>query len=147
MLDILQPQNTYIRLYESNWITAIRNLIHHPFLYIKFKKYIYFSPLPYSEYADYMNKAIYTLDFSHPKQSGITMRCYEAASCKTKIVTNNESILENSFFLAGTVIYIDIKRNYSEKEKQTLRKNFLNVSYPENFHSRSISDFVEDLLK
>lgn len=147
VLDILQPQNPYIKLYESNWATAIRNFFHHPFLYIKFRKYIHFKPMPYAEYTDYMNKSVYTLDFAHPKQSGITMRCYEAAYCNTKIVTNNKNILKNKYFPNESVINIDIKKHYSENEKQIIKSLFMDTSYPEYSQNRNINDFVQDLLK
>lgn len=146
-ITILNPQNAYIWLYESNRITAIKNFMHSPILYMKYSKYIHLTPMTYDKYSDYMRQSIFTLDYSHPKQSGITMRCFEALSCKTKIITNNTNVLNDGLFDDSTIICLEINKQYSLEHMENIKKQFKDISYTKNWQSRSINDFVNDLLK
>ena len=103
--------------------------------------------MTYDKYSDYMRQSIFTLDYSHPKQSGITMRCFEALSCKTKIITNNTNVLNDGLFDDSTIICLEINKQYSLEHMENIKKQFKDISYTKNWQSRSINDFVNDLLK
>lgn len=145
-LNILTPITPYIYLFESNWATAMSNFARHPFLYFKFYKFIHFKPLPYSDYSTLMFKSKYTLDYAHPKQSGITMRCFEAANCGTMIVTNNSNVTKNKYFYNDSIICLDLNKTYSEQEKKDIQSKFLETSYSSDIYKRTIIDFVKDLI-
>ena len=132
-----------IFIYEKNIITFIKNFIAHPLLMFKWRKYISFKPLDYSSYLDMINRSIYTLDYAHPKQTGTTIRCFEALACKTKIISNNKYILTNPAFNKNNVIIHPLKGNVEElyhimKEKSKIKSEF---------KSRSIDEFVDELLQ
>lgn len=147
ILSLLSPKHSYIYLLESNMATMALNFLMHPSEYIKLWRYIHFKPLFYEEYVDVLRRSKFTLDFAHPKQSGITMRCFEAASCKTKIITNNQNIYRNEHFANDTVIYIDADKKYTEEEIQNIKQKFLLSTHSINLYHRTINDFIMELLK
>jgi len=132
-----------IFIYERNILTFIKNFISHPRLMIKWRKFISFKPLDYPSYLDMINRSVYTLDFAHPKQTGTTIRCFEAMACKTKIISNNKYILTNPVFNETNTIIHPLNGNVDElfrlmKEKRDTKGGF---------ESRSIDQFVDDLLR
>ena len=132
-----------IFIYERNIITFIKNFITHPLLIFKWRKYISFKPLDYSSYLDMINRSIYTLDYAHPKQTGTTIRCFEALACKTKIISNNKYILTNPAFNTNNVIIHPLNGNVEELYQLMKAKSKINSE----FKSRSIDDFVDELLR
>jgi spore maturation protein CgeB len=81
------------------------------------------------------------LDLAHPKQSGTTIRCFEALSCGTKIITNNKFVTKNPFFDNYNTIFYDLKT-------LNLLSNYNNIkdNKPKKIH-RTIQDFMSELLK
>jgi hypothetical protein len=146
-LDQISPLFTKIKseifIYERNIITFIKNFIAHPLLMFKWRKYISFKPLDYSSYLDMINRSIYTLDYAHPKQTGTTIRCFEALACKTKIISNNKYILANPAFNTNNVIIHPLNGNVEELYQLMKAKSKINSE----FKSRSIDDFVDELLR
>jgi len=132
-----------IFIYEKNIITFIRNFIAHPLLIFKWRKYISFKPLDYSSYLDMINRSIYTLDYAHPKQTGTTIRCFEALACKTKIISNNKYILTNPAFNKNNVIIHPQYGDLEELYQLMKAKSKINSE----FKSRSIEEFVDELLR
>ena len=110
---------------------------------LKWRKYISFKPLDYSCYIDIINRSIYTLDFAHPKQTGTTIRCFEALACKSKIITNNKNIFTNPAFNEKNVIIFPLKGNVEKLYEVMKEKKRLMCE----FKARSINDFVDDILK
>lgn len=104
---------------------------------------IHFKTLSYDEYINVLNQSDFTIDYAHPKQTGITIRCFEAASCRTKIITNNSFVFNNSNFnLTNTIVFnqytnMDDFRNNFKRVKNKLPK----------LYNRSIGDFMTELLK
>lgn len=142
VLDIIKTKNLFIYIYEKNLFTFLLNFINNPFLYLKYKKFIYFKPLNYKKYIDVLIKSNFTIDYAHPKQSGITIRCFEALSTQTKIITNNTYVKRNSLFNDNNTIIFHGNGNSS-----TLKYNYERI-----FNSkikkcqRTINDFINDLI-
>jgi methylphosphotriester-DNA--protein-cysteine methyltransferase len=111
-------------------------------LYLKYSKYISFKSLNYQEYIRVLHVSNFTIDYAHPKQSGMTMRCLEALSTQTKVISNNPFLMRNSNFSEKNAIIFD-----GTKENDDVKKQFdqmCNLT-PGKSH-RKISDFINDLL-
>lgn len=142
ILSTIKDKNIYIYIYESNKISLLLNFFKNPFLYLKYWKHIFLKPLKYEEFVNVLETSDFTLDYAHPKQSGITIRCFEALETGTKIISNNEFILKNSNFSSDNVILFKSNTDrFCLKEKYDQMKNKL----PEK-RSRTIDNFIEELL-
>ena len=132
-----------IFIYEKNIITFLTNFMAHPILMVKWRKHFSFKALDYSSYIDMINRSVYTLDFAHPKQSGTTIRCFEALQCGTKIISNNKYILRNPAFNKNNVIIHPLNGNVEELYHFMQQKSKIKSK----FKSRSINEFVDELLQ
>ena len=110
---------------------------------VKWRKHFSFKALDYSSYIDMINRSVYTLDFAHPKQSGTTIRCFEALQCGTKIISNNKYILRNPAFNKNNVIIHPLNGNVEELYHFMQQKSKIKSK----FKSRSINEFVDELLQ
>lgn len=142
VLTILKPQTSYIYIYEHSLITFLYNFIRCPKLYLKYRRHIHFKALKYDEYSSAIMKSEFTVDFAHYTQTGITMRCFEAASLQTKLITNNPFIVKSDHFSASDYLLFQIKEDASvlydaytrtKKEKMTAK-------------TRGIDRFLEELI-
>ena len=142
VLSILRPSHAFVYLYESNIVTMLLNMVKHPIEYLKLHRFIHFKTLAYRNYVEVLTNSAITLDFAHPKQSGITMRCFEAESCGCKVITNNSETIKR-FSPDSVLIYRG--KNDSAETFVTNYKKLLNS--PMAIKRRTIMDFVNDLIK
>jgi|TARA_B110000091_G_C13809164_1_gene474072 hypothetical protein len=139
----LNEKSTFVYIYEKNIISFAVNFFKNPVLYIKYRKMIHFKTLSYDEYINVLNQSDFTIDYAHPKQTGITIRCFEASSCRTKTITNNAFVLNNSNFNSTNTIVFNQHTNMDDFKNNYKRiKNILPKLY-----NRSIGDFMTELLK
>ena len=143
VLSALQPERSYIYLHESNCVTMILNFLRHPVAYLKLRKYIHFKPLSYTGYIEVLRRSEFTLDFAHPRQSGITMRCFEAVSCGTKIITNNKHVFNSSCFnRENTIVAVGFK-DIGGKIIQEYRKLLGSHTV---ISQRNTTDFIKEII-
>ncbi len=142
VLNVIPTRNTFIYILELNMFTFILNFFRNPRLYIKYRTHIHFNPLPYAQYVAVLRDSNFTLDYAHPKQSGITIRCFEALSTQTKIITNNRSVKCNPFIGTENAIIIDGGMSPTEVRKQF---ESIKTETPTK-HRRTVTDFLRDLL-
>ena len=143
VLRIIKPKKLFIYIYEKNIFTFLINFINSPLLYLKYLRYIKFKPLSYEEYINALIKSNFTIDFAHPKQSGITIRCFEALSTQTKIITNNSFVERNkNFNNQNTIIFNSNDNGISLKEQYDSKLNIEIKKY-----KRTIYDFIKDLIQ
>ena len=139
----LNEKSTFVYIYEKNIVSFAVNFFKNPVLYIKYRKMIHFKTLSYDEYINVLNQSDFTIDYAHPKQTGITIRCFEASSCRTKTITNNAFVLNNSNFNSTNTIVFNQHTNMDDFKNNYKRiKNILPKLY-----NRSIGDFMTELLK
>jgi hypothetical protein len=143
VLNIINPKKFFIYIYEKNIFTFLINFINSPILYLKYMKHIKFKPLSYEDYIDVLNKSTFTIDFAHPKQSGITIRCFEALSTQTKIITNNLFVKKNKHFNNQNTIIYSSKNN--KKNLKTQYTSMFNNKIKK--YKRTIYDFIKDLVE
>ena len=143
VLSALPDSKKYIYIWEKNFVTFTQNFFKSPRLYFKYRKYIYFKSLSYEKYITILNNSNFVIDFAHPYQSGNTIRCYEAQSCGTKIITNNPSVFKDKHFNSENNILLREK-----SEIPTLLEKYYAIknTVPEKYN-RSINVFVNDLLE
>jgi len=139
----LPVSRKFIYVYEQNILTFLKNFIRNPILYIRYRKYISFKSLPYDDYARVLLQSNFTIDFAHPWQTGITIRCFEALGSATKIITNNPFISQYEHFNNSNSIVFD-----SSSDPNILKSHFSKITdqTPTRYH-RKIDSFIEDLLR
>lgn len=54
--------------------------------------------IPYNENIEILKNSNVVLDLKYKDQSGLTLRCYEAIATETKIITDNEDIVNYDFY-------------------------------------------------
>lgn len=143
VISALPNSEKLIYIYEQNVATFFHNFLRNPLLYFKYWKFIHFKPLSYKKYVDILNNSNFVIDFAHPDQSGITIRCYEAQSCGAKIITNNPFVFRDKHFNSKNTILLKEK---SEIPTMVKRYHEIKNFSPEKYN-RSINDFVNDLLE
>ncbi len=123
--------NIFFYKYMSNiFLYIYQKLTNSNFKYIKLKE-VSFKKLSYNNILLLYKQSKCVLDIQTPKQTGYTSRLGEIIYLKTKLITNNESIIHDKIFRYGNV-YI-----YSN-DKIDLDIGFINKPY-KNVHD-SITD-------
>ncbi len=142
ILKILNPKDVYIYIYELNKFTLLANFIKNPSLYIKYRKFIFHKPLDYKSYTDAIKYSMFTIDYAHTDQTGITMRCYEASKMRTRIITNNYYLKRSEYFDPSNSIIYSLQDNPEEllADYEECRNSKMFIK------NREISKFIDELL-
>jgi hypothetical protein len=130
-----------VYIFEKNILTLFGNILQHPFLIFKWRKHIYFKTSQ-AEFFKIMSTSKFTIDYVPSSQSGVTMRCFQAAACGTRVITNNNYVKETSS-LNGDNFFI-----YKLGEDTNALASFVeNNLFKQPLSSyRGIGSFVDDLL-
>lgn len=135
----IKNEDIYIYIFEQNWMFKIINFLKSPFLYYKYKKFIFNNSLEYNKYLKIIKSSIYTLDYAHPKQTGLTMRCFDALNMNTSLITNNLFIQSSPNFINSKPIVFNMKTGMHIGE----------IDFSENLSTgkkRTLNNFFDDLL-
>lgn len=107
-----------------------------------FKK-LSFKGLSLDQVIDFYKRSNVILDISHPGQSGLTMRTFEAIGAGKKLITTNSNIKEYPFYNPNNIFLID-------RENIQLNKDFFLNSYePINqdlYEKCSLDGWIEDIF-
>lgn len=133
---------SFVFLFESNLLSFALGLLRHPLLYLRLRRYISFKPLSYSHAMAAIGASRVTLDYSHPRQSGITVRCFEAQSLDVAILTNNRAAVDCGLFAPGSIAYLP--RETSPAIITTLLAEL--DGKRQQRCKRTLDDFLDDLL-
>lgn len=142
VVNILKPKRFYIQLYENNIFDLILNLTKNPRLYLKYLKYIKFRPLSYIDYLHAIKSAEFTIDYANNGQTGITMRCYESVSLKTKIISNNNYLKRSAYFNDTNAVVF----HPSDTAEKLILDYTVCKKTPYVAKIRDIDSFVTDLI-
>lgn len=142
VLAALPCISQYIFLYESSYITLILGFLKTPRLYAKYWRYISFSPLSYEQAMKALGQSRMTLDYAHPLQSGITVRCFEAQSLGVRLITNNQQVQDSGTFDRESVVSFPIDGN-TKKLKEEFEKAMSNKI---SGRIRTLSNFLDELI-
>ena len=143
VLSVFPTSRRFVYIYEHNVFSAVLNILKNPLLYWKYRKEIHFTSLPYADYFDVLRTSELTVDYAHPKQSGITIRCFEAASAGTRIITNNIFTLRHPYFDDENTLVFGIDEDPVKLADRLDRIHRV----PSGVRNRLIGDFIDDLLK
>jgi hypothetical protein len=143
VVSIFPSHQVFIYIFEGNYLSFIGNMIRSPFLTLKYFKHIHFEPLSHADYAAILQTSEFTLDFAHPRQHGITMRCFEAASTGTRVITNNKNINKSCIF-EDSMFVVHSFGSCLESLSNTLH---VVMPKPRIYNDRSAEDFVRNLLE
>ena len=96
-LDI-DPSDAFVYIFEQDIRSLALNFLKQPRLYWRWRKSIHRTPLPYDDYRRVLATSDFTIDYAHPKQSGLTMRSFEALANGAKLITNNPNVRASKHF-------------------------------------------------
>lgn len=132
-----------IYIFEPNWLSAVLGALKNPLLYIKYWRHIHFKPMPYEKFLEVLGKSRVTVDYAHPSQTGITIRCFEASSLGVSIITNNPHVVEHPFFQQNSVAHVPFNANPSNIV------NSINglLAHPMRVSVRGVDQFLHELLE
>jgi len=81
-----------------------------------------FSPLDKAKIKDVFDHSLCILDIEHPKQSGLTIRTFEALGAGKKLITTNQSIKDCDFYNDKNILVVD-------RASPRIPDNFLKTPY------------------
>ncbi len=142
VMRAVQPRQYFIHIFESSALTAVFNFLRHPRLYIKYLPHISRKSLPYEEYSEILAASQLTVDYAHPSQTGITIRCFEAINVGTRIITNNASTLQCPLFAKNSVVVLSLSDDLNGFAARLADAQQAEV-VPKR---RSVEDFLLELL-
>lgn len=142
VLSALPHGEKRIYIFESSLITLVFNAIKNPLLYWRYRGAIHTTSLPYPEYVSILADSVFTLDFAHPKQTGITIRCFEAAASGTKLITNNPFTLRHPYFSDANVVVFGLKEPPAAL-REYLSKPNSDMPSPQ---ARTLDHFFDEIL-
>ena len=130
-----------IYIYEKSLLTGFINFIREPVLFLRWFKFIKFSSLNAIEFDAFLKTSKVTIDYAHPKQTGLTMRCFQAAANGVGVLTNNSWALQSKAIECSN-FYV-----YKAGSKLSIESAgiFVNKGKFKSVH-RAPKDFIGDLL-
>ena len=138
----LAKDEAFIYIFEANALTFFANFLRHPKLYLKYLRFISRRPLPYDQYVAAIAGSAITIDYAHPKQTGITIRCFEALSAGTRIITNNASVLKSDLFSTENALVFGSGVDAAQLRQQL---QALPAQAPA-VRRRTVDDFLRELI-
>ncbi len=143
VLGALPPGvSTRIFIFETNALTAVVGALRSPRLYRKYWRHIHFTALPYEQFLDALGQSRVTVDFAHPSQTGITIRCFEAASLGVSVITNNRYTLDHPFFSSGAAAHVPLGAE-PESFRDAIERL---LTQAPALQARGVDDFLNELL-
>jgi hypothetical protein len=141
VVSALAPETVFIYIFEKSFFTFLQNFLTSPRLYLKYRRHIHFKSLSYQAYCSALKNSEFTIDFGLPVQTGTSIRCFEALSVQTKVITSNDFIYRHPGFTGDNALVFNYTDSTAElKKSYSAMKGKLPLK-----HNRSIADFVNDL--
>ena len=103
VLAALPGASAAVYLYEPNPLMLLARWLTSPRLMARHARHIHRQPLPHDLAMAHLAKGRVTLDYAHPRQTGITIRCFEAQALGVAILTNNPAVTGSGLFAPGWV--------------------------------------------
>lgn len=137
-------RNCFLYLYSrcSHYLKERYINKNSDFLDVSFKE-IKRKPLSLEETNTIMANSDIIVDFTHPNQSGFTMRTCEAIGNKCKIVTNNKNIVKADFYNPNN-IFIYNEPNYDIPE-YFIKRDYIELS-DEIYERYSLTNWVNEIM-
>lgn len=109
--------NFFEYLYMPSKFSYFYNLFFHYNFFSKLnKENIHFTPLSKDEYSKLLLDSKVIIDCTRENQNGLTMRTIDSICLNKRIITNNISIANYSFYDEKNIIIIDKNSKYIDKD-------------------------------
>ena len=132
----------YYMLFKSRILYVKKRLLDNSFKSTRMNDFHY-TRLDKKEVLRNVKRSRISLDFQHPDQTGLTIRCIEMLGAKRKLITTNSEIKTYDFYNANNILVIDNKTF-------SLDKNFVTSSYKnidKSIYERySIQSWINDIF-
>ena len=138
----IKPEDSFFYIFEQDVRSLVSNFLKHPRLYARWRRHIHRSPLPYEEYRRVLATSDFTIDYAHDKQTGLTMRSFEALASGAKLITNNPNIRKSRHFTDENAFVFRVDEN-SGPLKDAVRKQ--RGKRPER-RWRSVTDCLREII-
>lgn len=102
-----------------------------------------FTPLLMEETADIYNKSKSIIDYKFPKQVGLTMRTIESIGHRCKLITNNEQVQFEDFYIPENIYVYNI--DSFEIPDSFFKTDYIPLS-EELYHKYSIDGWIEEVF-
>lgn len=111
---------------------------------LSLKKFqVHFNSLNKEDLLELYKKSRTIIDIQHPKQTGLTLRTFEALGSKCKLITTNKDIKNYNFYHPNNILIID-------RNKPVIPKSFLELDYypiPDAiYESYSITSWIKSIF-
>lgn len=103
-LRALKGHRVFVFLYTGSLFTYLPHVLRAPLAAFRLRRHISRRALRYDQAMDAIANSKATLDYAHPLQSGITVRCFEALSMGVPVITNNPHVARSGVFNEGDVV-------------------------------------------
>lgn len=104
---------------------------------------VYFKSVDKQGLLDLYGRSRIIIDVQHPKQTGLTMRCFEALGAKRKLITTNTCIQGYDFYHPDNILIVD-------RQNPVIPASFYNVPYreiPDNIYVKySLDNWIKIVL-
>lgn len=135
--------NTYSYYYmQGRWVYFYKKFFDKTFYDFDFSK-LSFKGLKLNEIIELYSNTNVILDISHPGQSGLTMRTFEAIGAGKKLITTNKNIKDYPFYDPDNIFLIS-------RDEVVLVKEFFSKKYKplslELYNRCSIDGWIEDIF-
>ena len=113
-----------------------------PRLTVRFWPHIHTRPLPHTQAMQWMQASAVTLDYAHPGQSGLTIRCFEAQSLGVALLTNNPELARSGLFAPQSHGFFPLNGTAAQLKIEFAKL----VGKRPQRRLRSVAEFVDDVL-
>lgn len=130
-------------LYSNRWSYYRQKYIKKNLSFSIDSSCLKFSPLLMKETVAIYNKSRSIIDYKFPKQVGLTMRTIESIGHRCKLITNNQQVKSEDFYIPENIHVYDL-------DSFDIPENFLETDYTplseELYHKYSIDGWVEEVF-
>ncbi|GLH74272.1 hypothetical protein GETHLI_27740 [Geothrix limicola] len=142
VLTALRDRSRFIYIFEPNAFSFLLSFFRHPALYRKYWKDIHFKPLAYNDFFQILLESRCTVDYAHPLQTGLTIRCFEARSAGASLVTNNPHVLEHPSFREGEALHFPLHGDLAKLASDIVPL----LGHNRTGEARTVAEFMSELL-
>jgi hypothetical protein len=104
---------------------------------------MHFRTMPYMENVNVVKNSRCVLDIVYPRQTGLSMRAFEAMAAKRKYITNNQDVKNYDFYNPNNILVVDVNNPIFPKE-------FINSPFDpvdkSIMYKYSVSGLVDDIF-
>jgi hypothetical protein len=123
-------------------VFAFKKLFDSSFKYFDFKQ-LSFKSLDIDSIVNLYKRSAVILDINHPKQSGLTMRTFEALCAGKKLITTNNDIKKYPFYNENNICIIN--REEPELNREFFETPFVSIE-PSLLYKMSITGWINELF-